>query len=536
MGIIKLAAEVWRDYETDGVPGSGVHLPSKSDARLWGAFLEATTGQVGLGYATLALLNVDLAHDANTLAFVYNDTTPANNGLYQKSGASGTGSWTRIGDLPESIVTLNVTGGTGDAIIATAIENPTVPGAKLYLLTPTAANTTSTTINVNGTGAVAIKNAFGVALAANSLLAGSQVLMAWQTDHYQLLLSANPDASAFTASCSASASSASASASAAASSAASLAGVVGMSPPGGRVTLTPGTPFPTADVAGVSTIYYTPALSEWLRIYDGSNDILTQFAELSLALDNNSGHSGYHQSGENFDLFLCNSSGVKLGTGPAWSSDTARGTGAGTTELEFYKGLWRNKNTITLRTGALVGNTVSIPARQATLVGSFRATADGQASDTLLRCLLSNAYNPVPRFMFANAEPLGTSWTYTLLTWRQVNGNTANKVEFLQCLSGGPVEATATSQASNSGGVASFYVGIGVNSITVNSAKGGLLPQAPANLVTMGYADYSSPASLGYTYLAWLEVSAAAGTTTWSSGDNNARAVFTSGIRAKVWN
>ncbi|WLB43009.1 oxidoreductase [Bradyrhizobium ottawaense] len=536
MGLIKTAAEIFRRYVTDGVPASGPNPVNKDDVRVWGTFLESTLGQAGLGYATLALLNGDLAHGAGSLALVYNDPTPANNGLYQKSGSSGSGAWTRVGDLPSSVVNLTVTGGTGDAIVASAIETPSAPGAKLYLLAPTAPNTGATTISVNGGSSVAIKNAFNVALAAGSLLAGSQVLMAWNVDHYQLMISANVDASAILAAAQAAATAAAGSASAAASSAASLSGVVGMSPPGGRLTLTAGTPFPSADVAAATAIRYTPALSEWLRIYDGSNDILTAFTELSLSLDSNSGHAGYHQAGKIFDAFVCNSSGIKFGTGPAWLSDMARGTGAGTTEIEFYRGLWRNKNSITLRIGTAAGDTITVPARQATVVGSFRATADGQASDTVLRRLVSNAYNPAPRFMYANGEPLGTTWLYTLLTWRQVNGNTANKVEFLQCLPGGPVEATAFSTAAHSVGNATKYVGIGVNSVTVNSGKGGLLPTCGANLVSQGYSDYSGFATLGYTYLAWLEISAATGVTTWYSGDSAAAAVFSNGIRGKVWN
>lgn len=533
MSVIKTAAEIFRRYFTDGVPASGANPVNKDDVRAWGTYLESAVGQVGLGYATLALLNGDLAHGAGTLSFVYNDATAALNGLYQKSGAIGSGAWTRIGDLWETVVNLSVTGGTGDAIVATAIENPTVPGAKLFLLTPTAANTGAATININGTGAVAIKNAFGLTLAANSL---SQVLMAWQTDHYQLLLSANPDASAFTASCSASASAASASASAAASSAASLSGVVGMSPPGGRLTLTSGVPVTASDVAAATSVLYTPAASEWLRIFDGTNDVLRVFAELTLALDSTAAHTGYQQSGKNFDCFVAwTGSVIYLGTGPGWTSDTARGTGAGTTELEFYKGLWRNKNTITLRKGALSGDTVSVPARQATFVGSFRATADGQASDTLLRRLVSNAYNPAPREMFANAETLGTSWTYTTAAFRQAHANTANKVEFLQCLPGGPVTAAAFGNSSNSVGNVLAFTGIGVNSLTVNSAKGGLHTVAGAGNATTGNARYAGFATLGYSYLAWLEASSASGVTTWLAGDS-AFAAFSSGIQGEVWN
>jgi hypothetical protein len=323
---------------------------------------------------------------------------------------------------------------------------------------------------------------------------------------------------------------------AAAASAASLVGIIGMSPPGGRLTLTSGTAFPIADVAMASVIYYTPALSEWIRVFNGTADDLTLFSELSLQLDNVSTDTGYHQAGKQFDLFVFKSSGTKLGTGPAWASDNSRGTGAGTTEIEFFKGHWRNKNAITLRYGSATGNTVSIPARQATFVGSFRATFDGVATDTILRRLLSNAYNPTPRFLFANAETLGTTWNYTILTWRQVNANPLNKIELLQCLSGGPLESTAISSAAHSIGNATKYVGIGVNSITTNSGKDGLIATTGAGLLAQGFSNYAAPAQLGYTYLAWLEISAASGTTSWYAGDVAAASVFSNGIRGKIWN
>src|SRR4051812_24990431 len=36
----KTAAEIWRDYETEGVPSSGAHKPIKADIREWGAAAE----------------------------------------------------------------------------------------------------------------------------------------------------------------------------------------------------------------------------------------------------------------------------------------------------------------------------------------------------------------------------------------------------------------------------------------------------------------------------------------------------------------
>ncbi len=47
-------------------------------------------------YTTRALLYADLAHIAGVVAGVYSDPTAAYNGLYQKQGASGAGSWAQI--------------------------------------------------------------------------------------------------------------------------------------------------------------------------------------------------------------------------------------------------------------------------------------------------------------------------------------------------------------------------------------------------------------------------------------------------------
>ena len=61
-------------------------------------------GYIGPAYQTRAQLFADLAWPSKSLAQVYGDSTAAYIGTYQKSGNSGSGSWTRIGDLPASAV------------------------------------------------------------------------------------------------------------------------------------------------------------------------------------------------------------------------------------------------------------------------------------------------------------------------------------------------------------------------------------------------------------------------------------------------
>jgi hypothetical protein len=174
------AAEAWRDYETDGTPSSGSHKVKKNDVRSWGAWVEgvitAFTGSGGLIYASKALLDADLAHVANSMAWVYGDATVANNGVYRKVGASGSGSWTRVADLPFSFIIASDAGaGTANAIQATT--SIPVSGSALVWMNVFEANTASpVTVSFNGGSALTIKTNAGNDVTVGGLTAGMIVL------------------------------------------------------------------------------------------------------------------------------------------------------------------------------------------------------------------------------------------------------------------------------------------------------------------------------------------------------------------------
>ncbi|UEM09006.1 hypothetical protein J4G43_030170 [Bradyrhizobium barranii subsp. barranii] len=280
MTVLK-ASEIWRDYETDEVPASGPHQPAKRDVRQWGSTLESMLAQLGLGFATKAALDVSLLYSANTLAMVYADSTAANNGIYVKSGTSGSGSWSRIGDLQISIIPLTVTGGTGNAIVATAPISPVNPAQHLYLLTPTANNTAATTIAINGGSAVAIKNALNANLASGSLIMGNAALMCWVTDHYQLLVAAAIDGNAILADAQAAAVSAASSASTATAAA------------NATLNFATRTAAIAATIGGTVTHITTAGYS---AIGDGGGSIAT--GAIYKRVGSLPGHSGYIQSAD----------------------------------------------------------------------------------------------------------------------------------------------------------------------------------------------------------------------------------------------
>ena len=157
----------------------------------------------GPKYATRAELYADLAWASGSEGRVYGDATTAYIGVYKKTGVAGSGSWTRIGDLPEGDVAaleayadtsvaaarglthVLTIGGTANAITATSDRgNWTNVVGRMVRFAATATNTsTSVTIAVDGQTALAIKTLTGGNPPVGGIVAG-QV--------YQGIVSAGP--------------------------------------------------------------------------------------------------------------------------------------------------------------------------------------------------------------------------------------------------------------------------------------------------------------------------------------------------------
>lgn len=178
---------IWRDFATDGVSSSGAHKPRKSQIRAWGEYIQAfLNGGNFLGYTTKAAMDADLAHAAGSLAIVYGESA-TNDGLYLKSGASGAGSWAKIGNVPGySFETATDGGGTANAIVATTIGG--VDSTRLIALPIEITNTaTPVTVAFNGDSALTIKTAAGNNPAVGGLVAGTIVLGYGDPPNFRLL-------------------------------------------------------------------------------------------------------------------------------------------------------------------------------------------------------------------------------------------------------------------------------------------------------------------------------------------------------------
>jgi len=173
--------ELMNTIMADG-PSSNPSQPVKAQLRAWGTWVEsvitAFLSNGGLIYDTRASLNADLLHGANSSAWVVADPTIANNGIYRKLLGSGTGSWTRIADLPYSFIAATDAGaGTPNAIIATtSIPVPAADAAALISFAVFEANAGSpVTVAFNGGSPLTIKTASGASIAPGGLVAGMAI-------------------------------------------------------------------------------------------------------------------------------------------------------------------------------------------------------------------------------------------------------------------------------------------------------------------------------------------------------------------------
>ncbi|HEV7305202.1 hypothetical protein [Ensifer sp.] len=163
----------------DGPAGSPLQ-PAKSEIRKllkqYENVIDAFLSNGGLLFSSKASLDASLNYAANSMAWVLGDATVANNGVYKKVGASGTGSWTRVSDLPFSfIIASDVGAGTANAIQATT--SMPVSGSALIWTNVFRANTGSpVTISFNGGSALTIKTNTGNNVSAGGLVAGMIVL------------------------------------------------------------------------------------------------------------------------------------------------------------------------------------------------------------------------------------------------------------------------------------------------------------------------------------------------------------------------
>jgi hypothetical protein len=285
----------------------------------------------------------------------------------------------------------------------------------------------------------------------------------------------------------------------------------------GRLTLTSGSPVLTSTVSGAGTIYFSPYNGNRTLLYNGSSYDDTVFAELSQATTDTTKSPAAAAADKNYDMFVWSDSGtIRCTRGPAWSSDTARGTGAGTTELERVKGIMLNKVSITNGPAANRG----------TYVGSVRANGSALvdwifgATDTTSYLGIWNEFN---RLEVASTVTDSVNSFTTTNGRRSWNNSNVTRINFISGLSEEMFAAWGRGCLITTGFI-NAGLGIGFNS---TSAISGSLCTFSGTAGLGASHSKCVTRALGWNYFQALEVTGGAVT---AYGDNGTPLFMQSGI------
>ena len=277
----------------------------------------------------------------------------------------------------------------------------------------------------------------------------------------------------------------------------------------GRITLATGTPVMTSDQTAKTTVYFTPYNGNSIPIYDGTYMVPTSFSELSQATTDSTKSPAAVTTNSNYDIFVWNDSGtIRATRGPAWSSDTSRGTGAGTTELQLVSGIYLNK----------VAITNGPAANRGTYVGTIRSNGSsqidwklGSASANGGEAFLGvwNNFNRV--YVTWNVQDTTDSYTYQSTTIRAMNSSNTNRATFVRGLDEDGVfcQNSQTIGASASADVPVISIGLdATNAFAANASLG--FQQTGNPVANSTQTHYSGMPGLGVHYLQCVEKCSAA--------------------------
>jgi hypothetical protein len=204
-------------------------------------------------------------------------------------------------------------------------------------------------------------------------------------------------------------------------------------------------------------------------VWDGAKWVMVTFAEVSQLTTDATLSPAAVANNANYDVFGWITNGALVATrGPLWSSDTARGTGAGTTELDFTKGIPRNKNNITngpaAGFGTYLGTIRSNGSAQIDMKFGSAAVGGGEA-----RLCVWNAHNRVN--LRAQVQDTTVNWAYGSPAVRPKNNSNTWRITMVRGLNEDAVRAVHHCTAFGGSVAANYlYFGIGLDSTTAHAA------------------------------------------------------------------
>jgi hypothetical protein len=288
--------------------------------------------------------------------------------------------------------------------------------------------------------------------------------------------------------------------------------------PGGRLTLTSGTPVMVSSVAGATTVYYTAYAGSYVPVYDGTNFVPTLITggEISLATTDATKSPAAVAATSYYDVFVWSDSGtLRVSRGPAWTNATTRSAG---TALTLVNGIYLNSVSITNGPAASRGTYVG------TIGSNGSSTIDFiyPAISTSGTAGVFNVWNCYNRVDVAGVCGMSAvSWTYNVANvWRAQKASTTFNISVLRGLDEDGVSVNLLAQAQPPSGV-NCACGIGLDSTTAATGRMMYVQSSVTQLLNMP-AYYDGPPGLGFhTFYALELIDTATSSTFYGSGGVN---------------
>lgn len=269
----------------------------------------------------------------------------------------------------------------------------------------------------------------------------------------------------------------------------------------GRLTLTSGVPVLYANVTGATSILYVPYTGLLVPVWNGTFlAMVSMGGELSQALSDATKSPAASVVDKTYDIFFwLDGTTPRISRGPPWSSNTVRGTGAGTTELARIGGIYVNGWAITNGPAAQRGTYLGSIRTHATIANTIDFSIGGAAVGGVN--VLINVWNCYNRLR-GLATSRNTHPSYTTSGTLRPLGGFAERLYYLSGLSEDTYAARLTVLAQpaastnvqigigyDTGSAMSPQFGIGQSSV---AAQMSLLSQGSINGDTTGYHLLSS--------------------------------------------
>lgn len=289
--------------------------------------------------------------------------------------------------------------------------------------------------------------------------------------------------------------------------------------PQGRLTLVSNTPIMNSNALGQGTVYYTPYSGRFVPFYDGTNMSMVDVgAELSQTTTDTTKSPAAVAPSKNYDIFVWNDAGTYRATrGPAWPTDTSRGTGAGTSELTRINGILLNNQTITNGPAAQRGTFVgTIRSNGSSLIDwQFGSNAVGGGQAIFGIC---NSYNRSRVTTLVTDSNLNYTYNGGL---RSVDNSNTYRISFVRALDEDGIQVryqmTAVTDMSTTG-----VGGIGLDSTTALASGCMVATQLTGGIFSPAIAVWDGYPGIGFHFVQALEQTLGAGVapTFWQMNTN----------------